>query len=238
MSRVLLVEDEPAIADTLVYALETECFSVTHTLTGIDALAAAARESFDLAILDIGLPDITGLDVCRRLRETSPIPVLFLTARDGEVNRILGLELGGDDYVTKPFSPREIVARVRAILRRSGNSNHSNHTNHTHPAPPAAVSGPGLQHDTSAMRIHFDGRPLDLTAHEYKLLLVLMERPGRVFTRDQLLDHAWEDPGAVTDRTVDAHIKSIRAKLRAARAGAENLIETRRGLGYSLVPAP
>jgi two-component system catabolic regulation response regulator CreB len=238
MSRVLLVEDEPAIADTLVYALETECFSVTHTLTGIDALAAAARESFDLAILDIGLPDITGLDVCRRLRETSPIPVLFLTARDGEVDRILGLELGGDDYVTKPFSPREIVARVRAILRRSGNSNHSNHTNHTHPAPPAAVSGPGLQHDTSAMRIHFDGRPLDLTAHEYKLLLVLMERPGRVFTRDQLLDHAWEDPGAVTDRTVDAHIKSIRAKLRAARAGAENLIETRRGLGYSLVPAP
>jgi two-component system catabolic regulation response regulator CreB len=235
MSRVLLVEDEPAIADTLVYALETECFTVTHALTGTDALAAAARENYDLAILDIGLPDITGLDVCRRLREISPIPVLFLTARDGEVDRILGLELGGDDYVTKPFSPREIVARVRAILRRSGNSNHSNHANHTQPT---LVSGPGLQHDTSAMRIHFDGAPLDLTAHEYKLLLVLMERPGRVFTRDQLLDHAWEDPGAVTDRTVDAHIKSIRAKLRAARAGAENLIETRRGLGYSLVPAP
>jgi two-component system, OmpR family, catabolic regulation response regulator CreB len=121
MPHVLLVEDEPAIADTLVYALETECFTVTHTLTGTAALAAAGNGNFDFAILDIGLPDMTGLDVCRRLREISAIPVLFLTARDGELDRILGLELGGDDYVTKPFSPREIVARVRAILRRSGN---------------------------------------------------------------------------------------------------------------------
>jgi two-component system catabolic regulation response regulator CreB len=224
MSKVLLVEDEPAIADTLVYALETECFTVTHALTGADALAAAAREPHDFAILDIGLPDMTGLDVCRRLRETSTIPVLFLTARDAEVDRILGLELGGDDYVTKPFSPREIVARVRAILRR-GNHQSSGETQ---------PSGPGLHHDASSMRIQFDGKPLDLTAHEYKLLLVLIEKPGRVFTRDQLLEHAWQDPGAVTDRTVDAHIKSIRAKLRAARSGAENLIETRRGLGYSL----
>lgn len=224
MSRVLLVEDEPAIADTLVYALETECFSVTHALTGNDALAAAAKDTYDFAILDIGLPDMTGLDVCRILREKSTIPVLFLTARDGEVDRILGLELGGDDYVTKPFSPREIVARVRAILRRG---------NHQPAAKPTAPTS-GLHHDTTTMRVHFDGSPLDLTAHEYKLLLVLMEKPGRVFTRDQLLDHAWQDPGAVTDRTVDAHVKSIRAKLRAARPGAENLIETRRGLGYSL----
>jgi two-component system, OmpR family, catabolic regulation response regulator CreB len=226
MSRVLLVEDEPAIADTLVYALETECFTVTHTLTGTDALAAAARQTYDFAILDIGLPDMTGLDVCRILREKSSIPVLFLTARDGEVDRILGLELGGDDYVTKPFSPREIVARVRAILRRG---NHQ-------PAIQSTTPSTGLHHDTSSMRVHFDGTPLDLTAHEYKLLLVLMEKPGRVFTRDQLLDHAWQDPGAVTDRTVDAHIKSIRAKLRTLRPGAENLIETRRGLGYSLNP--
>ena len=239
MPRVLLVEDEPAIADTLIYALETECFTVTHAMTGADALAAAAREPHDFAILDIGLPDMTGLDVCRLLRETSPIPVLFLTARDAEVDRILGLELGGDDYVTKPFSPREIVARVRAILRRAGNGK---------PAFPSAPAKPdraparppcaGLHHDTSAMRIHLDGTTLDLTAHEYKLLIVLMEHPGRVFTRDQLLDHAWQDPGAVTDRTVDAHIKSIRAKLRAVCAGAENRIETRRGLGYSLAPEP
>ena len=227
MPRILLVEDEPAIADTLVYALETECFTVTHALTGADALAAAEREPHDFAILDIGLPDMTGLDVCRHLRESSSIPVLFLTARDGEVDRILGLELGGDDYVTKPFSPREIVASVRAILRRS---THPPHGTHSLDADP----GPGLHHDAASMRIAFDGNPLDLTAHEYKLLLVLMEKPGRVFTRDQLLDHAWQDPGAVTDRTVDAHIKSIRAKLRMVRSGAENLIETRRGLGYSL----
>ncbi len=229
MPRVLMVEDEPAIADTLVYALGTECFDVTHALTGMDGLEAARREHFDFAILDIGLPDMTGLDVCRRLREISPIPVLFLTARDSEVDRVLGLELGGDDYVTKPFSPREIVARVRAILRRSQGQG-------------AAAAGPAcgskvLHHDKQTMRIHCHGEALDLTAHEYKLLLVLLHQPGRVFTRDQLLDHAWQDPGAVTDRTIDAHIKSIRAKFRAIRAGAEDLIETRRGLGYSLQSA-
>jgi two-component system catabolic regulation response regulator CreB len=236
MSKVLLVEDEPAIADTLVYALETECFSVTHALTGADGLAAAAREPHDFAILDIGLPDMTGLDVCRKLRESSSIPVLFLTARDGELDRILGLELGGDDYVTKPFSPREIVARVRAILRRSGNG--GNGVTAGASTGGSAAPATGLHHDADSMRIHFEGTSLDLTAHEYKLLLVLMEQPGRVFTRDQLLDHAWQDPGAVTDRTVDAHIKSIRAKLRGMRPGAENLIETRRGLGYSLNPKP
>ena len=226
MPRVLLVEDEPAIADTLIYALETECFEVTHTLTGRDALEAAGSVGFDFAILDIGLPDITGLDVCRELRKSSAIPVLFLTARDGEVDRILGLELGGDDYVTKPFSPREIVARVRAILRRSAA-----------PSKPAAVeSSLPLHHDSAAMRIHCHGEALDLTAHEYKLLLVLLGRPGRVFTRDQLLEHAWQDPGAVTDRTIDAHVKSIRAKMRIVRLGADDLIQTRRGLGYVLVP--
>ena len=225
MPRVLLVEDEPAIADTLVYALETECFEVVHALTGTDALASAGREAFDFAILDIGLPDMTGLDVCRRLREISSVPVLFLTARDSEVDRILGLELGGDDYVTKPFSPREIVARVRAILRRSQART---------ALPPASGNPQILHHDTAAMRIHCHGELLDLTAHEYKLLLVLLGKPGRVFTRDQLLEHAWQDPGAVTDRTIDAHVKSIRAKLRAVRVGAEELIQTRRGLGYLL----
>ena len=224
MPRILLVEDEPAIADTLIYALGTECFEVSHSLTGAGALRAAADSHYDLAILDIGLPDMTGLDVCRKLRENSPIPILFLTARDGEVDRILGLELGGDDYVTKPFSPREIVARVRAILRRSAS---------TPSITPESSTAP-LSHDSAAMRIQCHGKDLDLTAHEYKLLLVLMEKPGRVFTRDQLLDKAWQDPGAVTDRTIDAHIKSIRAKLRIAREGAEDLIETRRGLGYLL----
>ncbi|HEY8962048.1 MAG TPA: two-component system response regulator CreB [Luteolibacter sp.] len=225
MPRVLLVEDEPAIADTLVYALETERFEVTHALTGRAALDAFAAQPHDFLILDIGLPDMSGLDVCRTLRETSAVPVLFLTARDGEIDRILGLELGGDDYVTKPFSPREIVARVRAILRRTQGGGDS-------PPPPAPTSTRPLHHDATAMRIHCHGRALDLTAHEYKLLLVLLGQPGRVFTRDQLLDRAWDDPGAVTDRTIDAHVKSIRSKLRQCQAGAEDLIQTRRGLGY------
>jgi two-component system catabolic regulation response regulator CreB len=229
--NVLLVEDEPAIADTLVYALQTECFEVHHALTGQAALDAFAAKSFDFAILDIGLPDMTGLDVCKKLRENSTVPVLFLTARDGEVDRILGLELGGDDYVTKPFSPREIVARIRAILRRSQNGGQA-----PAPAKPPEPPAGALHHDPAAMRIHCHGSELDLTAHEYKLLLVFMKNPRRVLSRDQLLDHAWADPGAVTDRTIDAHIKSIRAKLRAAKAGAEDLIQTRRGLGYLFVP--
>lgn len=226
MPRILLVEDEPAIADILIYALGTECFEVTHALTGGEGITAFSEKTHDLAILDIGLPDMTGLDVCRRLREISQVPVLFLTARDGEVDRILGLELGGDDYVTKPFSPREIVARVRAILRRAQTG--------TVRENPMSVSHPPLHHDPLSMRVCCFGREMDLTAHEYKLLLVLLGTPGRVFTRDQLLDHAWQDPGAVTDRTVDAHVKSIRAKLRTASPGAEDFIQTRRGLGYLL----
>lgn len=229
--HVLLIEDEPAIADTLIYALKTECFEVHHALTGQDALDAFSAKPFDFAILDIGLPDMTGLEVCKKLREHSAVPVLFLTARDGEVDRILGLELGGDDYVTKPFSPREIVARIRAILRRSQNTTPTPTTS----AKPELPAGP-LHHDPHAMRVHCHGRELDLTAHEYKLLLVFLKNPRRVLSRDQLLDHAWADPGAVTDRTIDAHIKSIRAKLRAVQAGAEDLIQTRRGLGYLFVP--
>lgn len=225
MLRILLVEDEPAIADTLIYALGTESFSVCHFLTGGEALAAHRDEPFDLAILDIGLPDMSGLDVCRSLRGEGEIPVLFLTARAGEVDRVLGLELGGDDYVTKPFSPREVVARVRAILRRTqGNGQESSHEGNG--------GGKVLLHDANGMRIRCHGQALELTAHEYKLLLVLLERPGRVYTRDQLLDRAWADPGAVTDRTIDAHIKSIRSKMKAVKAGAEDYIQTRRGLGY------
>ena len=234
MQRILLVEDEPAIADTLIYALKTECFEVEHALTGQDALALHAKTPFDFVILDIGLPDITGLEVCKQLRENSSVPVLFLTARDGEVDRILGLELGGDDYVTKPFSPREIVARVRAIMRRSTNGE-SNGTPQNG-TPTNAPTGALLVHDEKSMRIVCAGTPLDLTAHEYKLILVFIRQPNRVYTRDQLLDHAWQDPGAVTDRTIDAHIKTIRAKLRVASPGSEDLIQTRRGLGYAYVP--
>lgn len=228
--RILIVEDEPAIADTLIYALKTECYTVTHALTGQEALQQFQNQRFDFVILDIGLPDMTGLEVCKAMRETARTPILFLTARDAEIDRILGLELGGDDYVTKPFSPREIVARIRAITRRSGASD-----SHAPSDPAGKTPGP-LTHDASSMSIHCSGKALDLTAHEYKLLLVFLKQPGRVFTRDQLLEQAWNDPGAVTDRTIDAHIKTIRSKLRTLSPGSEELIQTRRGLGYSYAP--
>lgn len=226
--RVLVVEDEPSIAETILYALRTELFEAVHCETGNDALAALNGSAFDCVILDVGLPDISGFDVCRRLRQSSQVPVIFLTARDGELDRVLGLELGGDDYVPKPFSPRELVARVRAILRRA-------------PAPISAPAesavempnAPSLHHDERRKVIHCHGKPLDLSRNEYQLLLTFMLNPGRVLSREQLLDLAWPDPGSVTDRTVDAHIKSLRAKVREAVPDFDP-IETRRGLGYAL----
>ncbi len=237
MPTVLIIEDEPAIADTLVYAFETERFRVRHALAGRDGMAMLAEESPDCVILDIGLPDGSGFDFCREIRQASAVPVLFLTARDSEIDRVLGLEIGGDDYVTKPFSPREVVARVRAILRRVGHRGGDGPPPQGSAASVAGAGRPALRHDAAAMRISCNGTPMELTAHEYKLLLVLLSSPGRVFTRDQLLEHAWEDPGAVTDRTVDAHIKSIRAKLREIAPAAGELVRTRRGLGYALSPA-
>ncbi len=227
MPRILLVEDEVSIAETLIYALETEHFEVTHVTTAGAALEVLDRNA-DLAILDVGLPDMSGFDLCREIRKNYGLPVLFLTARDSEIDRILGLELGGDDYVTKPFSPREVCARVRAVLRRT--------------KPPSSLPGVSddgqgsklLSHDPDAMMVSCHGQPLHLTAHEYKLLVALMSQPGRIFTREQLLEKAWDDPGSAMDRTVDAHIKSLRSKMRACSAGGEDFIQTRRGLGYTL----
>ncbi|MGJ8675928.1 MAG: two-component system response regulator CreB [Akkermansiaceae bacterium] len=228
MPRILLVEDETSIAETLIYALETDHFEVCHTTTAGEAIAQFS-EGFDFVILDIGLPDKSGFDLCRDIRQLSAVPVLFLTARDAEIDRILGLELGGDDYVTKPFSPREVAARVRAILRRTSRPQLK-----TEPAVTAARAI--LTHDDEAMTIFFKGHALQLTAHEYKLLVALMSQPGRIFTRDQLLMKAWDDPGSAMDRTVDAHIKSLRAKIREHLGDGAELIETRRGLGYTLNP--
>jgi two-component system catabolic regulation response regulator CreB len=177
-----------------------------------------------LVVLDVGLPDANGFDVCRELRRRHAVPVIFLTARSGEVDRVVGLELGADDYVAKPFSPRELTARVRAVLRRSNGA-----------AAPATTANATAEwaHDGARCRISYRGRALDLTRNEYRLLGALLAAPGRVFSRDQLMTAAWDDPGAAMDRTVDAHIKSLRAKLREAAPDAEP-IETHRGLGYSL----
>jgi two-component system, OmpR family, catabolic regulation response regulator CreB len=221
---ILLVEDEPPIAETIIYALQTEGLVPLWKTTGRDALAALAEQEVALVVLDVGLPDVNGFDLCREIRRQHKVPVIFLTARSGEVDRVVGLELGGDDYVTKPFSPRELTARVRAVLRRSRGEGGA-----AAAPPPSGV----WRHDEARCRISYRARPLDLTRNEYRLLRTLLAQPGRVFSRDQLMEAAWEDPGAALDRTVDAHIKLLRAKLRAVAPDADPLV-THRGLGYSL----
>jgi two-component system, OmpR family, catabolic regulation response regulator CreB len=221
--RILLLEDEQAIADTLLYALRSEGFDVQHWRLASEALSAFEQQAPALAILDVGLPDGNGFDVCRVMRRHSNLPIVFLTARAEEIDRVLGLEMGADDYVSKPFSPREVCARVKAILRRSAGR-----------APdPAVEAVPLLQLDEAAQRIRCAGQWLALTRYEYRLLATLLKRPQRIFSRAELMDLVWDDAPDTADRTVDAHIKLVRAKLREAGASAE-LIQTHRHMGYSL----
>jgi two-component system catabolic regulation response regulator CreB len=220
MAAVLVVEDEPGVADAVAWALRRDGLAVTVCATL--AAARAAGTAFDLAVLDLGLPDGSGLDLLRAWRggaSCCQLPVIVLSARDGEVDRVLGLELGADDYLVKPFSPRELAARVRAVLRRA------------RPVP-APAPADGLVIDGEARRASWRGRALDLTRYEFRLLACLAERPGRVFSRAELLDLVWEDPGARFDRTVDTHIKTLRAKLRAIDP-ARDPLATLRGEGYA-----
>lgn len=221
-ARILIADDEPAIADTLSYALRTEGFEVSCVGLGRDALAAVRDGDFALLILDVGLPDMNGFDVCRELRRSSDVPVVFLTARTGEVDRIVGLELGADDYVPKPFSPREVVSRVRAILRRVRAG--------TAPATPAARSRFAV--DLEGARIAYCGTWLSLTRYEFRMLAALLERPGKIFSRARLMEIVWSEAQETLDRTVDAHVKTLRAKMRAVHP--DDPIETHRGLGYSI----
>jgi two-component system catabolic regulation response regulator CreB len=223
--RILLLEDEPAIADTLLYALRSEGFEVDHVRLVREALDRLAAQPPHLAILDVGLPDGSGFDVCRQLRKSSQLPVVFLTARSEEIDRVLGLELGADDYVVKPFSPREVCARVKAILRRSAGA--------TAVSPAIPSAGSGLLLDEAAQRIRCGAQWLALTRYEYRLLATLLRRPQRIFSRAELMDLVWDDAPDTADRTVDAHIKQLRAKLREAGASAD-LIQTHRHMGYSL----
>ena len=218
---ILIVEDEPAIADTIQYALETEGCQTTTAFTGAAGLVFLAEHPVDLVILDIGLPDISGIELLKQIRHDHPVPVIFLTARAGEIDRVVGLELGGDDYVVKPFSPRELAARVKAVLRRS------------QPAAVARQEGMVWSVDESRRTIAYHGIVLELSRYEFNLLLVFLRRPGQVFSRDQLMAQAWEEPDASMDRTVDAHIKNLRAKLRLIRPALDPIL-THRGVGYAL----
>jgi two-component system, OmpR family, catabolic regulation response regulator CreB len=221
---ILIVEDEPGIADTLQYALRTEGFEPRWCASGEAALQQAPGAA--LVILDVGLPDLSGFEVFKRLRERSAaLPILFLTARADEIDRVVGLELGADDYVTKPFSPRELVARVRTVLRRAAPV--------TSAAAAPTATGAVFRLDEGKRQLHYYGKPLDLSRYEYGLLKTLVARPGFVFTRERLLAQVWDDDTDSLDRTVDAHVKTLRAKLKAVAPSLEP-IRTHRGVGYAL----
>ncbi len=223
--KILIVEDEPAIVDTIQYALETEGFDTICAASGGPVLSVLAETRIDLVVLDIGLPDISGIELCKEIRKLSQVPVIFLTARSDEVDRVVGLEIGADDYVTKPFSPRELTARVKAVLRRTRTVGGADEL-------PAMFTV-----DDGKRQIRFFGEPLDLSKYEYNLLTVFIGRPGHVFSRDRLMELAWDEPEASMDRTVDAHIKNLRAKLKAIRPDIDPIV-THRGTGYALKETP
>lgn len=224
-ARILIVEDEPSICENVVYALEADGFEVSTATTGREALDQMKSQTFDLVVLDVGLPDMTGFEVCKTIRQTRSLPVLFLTARSSEVDRVVGLEIGGDDYVVKPFSPRELVARVRAILRRVSSV----------PLPQNGhdASIPIVIDEVRCQAIYF-GTALNLSRYEFRMLKAFAAHPGRVFSREQLMDHASEEPDASMERTVDTHVKTLRARMRGVREGLDPIV-THRGIGYSLL---
>ena len=223
---ILVVDDDPHIRDVICFALQKASYVYETAADGKEAIDKAALADPALIVLDIGLPEMDGLEVCRHLRKQSEVPILFLSARDDEIDRIVGLELGADDYVTKPFSPRELIARVGAILKRYG-------------APPVEVdtARSTLQHGALALEkdqrlVTVKGAPVQLTAIEFDILATLLARPRIVFTRERILDRAYKDNIHVSDRTIDSHIRNIRAKLNAADCA--DAIETVHGVGFRL----
>ena len=223
--RVLLVEDEPTLADAVGYALRGDGHEVEAVGDGESALAATAERPFDLLVLDLMLPGVSGIEVCRRLRSESAIPILMLTARDTEVDRVLGLEAGADDYVAKPFSMSELLARVRAILRRRELDAHEAH--------PTRDIG-GLHLDLERYEATVDGQPVALTQSELKLLALLSRDPGRVYSRREIMQHLWESEYIGDARAADLHISNIRRKIERDSENPERLV-TVRGAGYKLV---
>lgn len=222
---ILIVDDDPHIRQLLVFAFGKAGLETVEAGDGEDALAAVARQRPDLIVLDINMPRMDGLEVCRRLRAAGDVPILFLSSRDDEIDRVLGIELGGDDYVVKPFSPREVVARSMAILRRTAAT-----------PPPvetaAKVDYGGLSIDSDAWAASWLGVEVPLTVTEFTILRTLASMPSRIFSRDMIIDRLHGPGFAITDRTVDSHVRNLRRKF--ADAGCGDLIETRAGVGYRL----
>lgn len=224
MPQILILEDEPSIAESLIFVLQAESFSTHWETLATKALVYAKEQQVDLIIMDVGLPDMTGFEACKQLRKFSEVPVMFLTARGDELDRVVGLEIGADDYVVKPFSPREVAARVKAILKRT--------------QPITTVPQERLREfviDAERKTIHYHQQLLQLTRFEFCLLQTLLAQPERVFSRDQLLQAVGVSADAGYDRSIDGHIKTLRAKLRAINADADP-IKTQRGFGYSYQP--
>lgn len=217
MSRILLVEDEPKLAALVGDYLRAGGYGVDHLADGLAVIPAIRQGQYDLVLLDLMLPGRDGLDICRELRGFSHLPLIMMTARVDEIDRLLGLELGADDYTCKPFSPRELVARVKAVLRRSGEQ-------------PGNL---GLELDARAFQARYRGVALELTPVEFRMLAALAVRPGQVLSRDQLMNHIYQDHRVVADRTVDSHVKNLRRKLTAVTPGHDP-IRSVYGVGYSL----
>lgn len=225
MTKILIVEDEKSIADTILFALQQEGFECDWVTLGSQALERQQNNAYDFWVLDIGLPDLNGFEVCKQLRKFSEIPVIFLTARDNEIDRIVGLEIGADDYIGKPFSPRELVARVKVILKRVQPTENK-----------AVLEEPslstGFSIDETCFAITYHQERLPLTRHEYQILSHLLSHPKQILSRDQLLNAVGVSADAGYERTIDTHIKSIRAKLREINPELD-VIKTHRGFGYS-----
>jgi two-component system, OmpR family, response regulator RegX3 len=226
--RVLLADDDPGVADVVAYALRREGFDVDTVEDGEAALAEASRAPYDIVVLDVMMPKLSGMDACRRLRAESSVPIVMLTAKDAEVDRVLGLELGADDYVTKPFSTAELVSRLRAILRRR-------ELDRAEGAGAVREVG-GLRLDLARHEVTVDGRPVRLTRSEFKVLALLAEEPGRVFTRRQVMQHLWESDYVGDEHACDVHVSNLRRKIEHDPARPRRIV-TVRGVGYKLVPA-
>lgn len=233
-ARVLLVEDESSIADNIKYALTSASFEVLWSVSGTEALKQFKEQSIDLVILDIGLPDMDGFEVCRQIREVSQVPLLFLTARSDEIDRVVGLEMGADDYVCKPFSPRELVARVKANLRRYNpiDAISSTDSDTDSSITSSSVNGVLLLNNENRS-VHFCGRLLQVTRYEFGILQVMHKHLKRVYSREELLEQVWQEPDNSMDRVVDTHIKTLRAKFKEVDS-EKDIIKTHRGIGYSL----
>jgi two-component system response regulator RegX3 len=226
-ARVLLIEDDPGVLDVVTSALTTEGFDVDSAVDGETGLTTARERPYDLVVLDLMLPDVPGMDVCRALREESGVPILMLTAKDAEIDRVLGLELGADDYVTKPFSMAELVSRIRAILRRR-------ELDQSEVEAPVRRLGE-LTIDLGRHEVFVDDRPVELTRSEFKILALLAKSPEQVYTRRELMQHLWQSEHVGDEHACDVHISNLRRKIERDASEPERIV-TVRGVGYKLVP--